>query len=340
MEFIPHANQFAWNDLHATIITSTYSNPLSSSPEQPDTLTSDEKESPTAPSFGSLAKRIRSRTTDLLAIAVILVGGFAVGSQVSRLWDDEPNPVPTGKTTGRPTLFDSNEPVELDFGNSPFSIQRTAFAGTREDASVELVAKCGRAAESATGPAHAMTPGERRLLQTLAKAEPVAEHDGRKLYRINGPIIMASVTGRVATNGDSKRAVAETRVICWGLAFPVGEKRWIMYVFTPRREGRSAGNSMEIPLPESATPVLTIRGGYGLTRSFRSTESVDAVRTYFEKWFQTNGWINRRTDSAKSTMIYEKSNNDGIHRVELRLNDQSRRATSGLLILTSHPKQQ
>lgn len=311
---------------------------MTTSNSQPETPAGDETKTPQSPSFGNLAKRIRSRTTDLLAIAVILVGGFAVGSQVSRLWEEEPNHVPASQTTGGPTLFDPNEPVELNFGQSPFSIQRASFNGAREDASVELVAKCREAAAAVSGPQHVISGGEQRLLQTLAKAKPVAENDGRKLYRINGPIIMASVTGPVATNKDSMRASAETRVICWGLAFPVAEKRWMTYVFTPRREGSSKTSTIDVPLPQSATPVLTIRGGRGMTRSFRSTESLSAIRAFYKKWFQANGWQSLRTDSAQSTMTCERSNGDVTHRVEIQLNNNGGRTASGLIMLTSRRK--
>ena len=312
---------------------------MTSSESHSETPAGDEKEAPQPPSFGNLAKRIRSRTTDLLAIAVILVGGFAVGSQVSRLWEEEPNPVPAGQTTAGPTLFDPNEPVELDFGDSPFSIQRAVFNGAREDASVELVAKCRKAAAAASGPKHAITAGERRLLRTLAKANPVAEQDGRKLYRINGPIIMASVTGRVAAGVDSKHADATTRVICWGLAFPIAEKRWMTYVFTPRSEAGATSRFVEIPLPPSATPVLTIRGGHGMTRSFRSTESADSVTAFFKNWLNANSWSRLRMDNSQSTLNFERFKNGTSFRIEIQINSIDGNTSSGMLILTSNSKQ-
>ncbi|MDB5391990.1 MAG: hypothetical protein JWM11_7636 [Planctomycetaceae bacterium] len=78
----------------------------------------------------SLARRISSRTTDLLAIAIVLVGSLALGRQVLEWWRAVAPPIlDGGPLAGLETdMGGDGQPVELEFADSPFRLIRQTLS--------------------------------------------------------------------------------------------------------------------------------------------------------------------------------------------------------------------
>jgi len=282
-------------------------------------------------SFGDIAKTIRSRTTDLLAIAVLLIGGVAVGSRVSGWWNaDEAgmsNPEQMAESTaGRfPSGFTGLEPFRLDFGNSRWSLRRSIFAGSRTEASAELLSRCRNVADDIGPPQMPLQAAERKLLARLADAEPVeTTPEGYRIYRADGPVMMASVTGPVTSRnaGRQKRtAKRRRRVLCWGLMFPAAEYRWVCYLFVPTGRHRNDHSPVAaIPLPPGARLMLAIRSAGGdLTQTYHTDQSPASVRMFYAEWSRRNGWNPVRASSNRNTFVFQKTTDNGRFRVEVNV---------------------
>lgn len=220
----------------------------------------DEKplESKPPPSFGDVATRIRSRTTDLLAIAVIAIGGITIGTRVSGWFNADESPPPTKavvNSVGGPGAAMGNESLTLDFGRLPVRMHRSNLKGDRKAAVDELLRRCRELGTSSQLPGPAASSAERRLLAKLAEQKPVEESsDGARLYRFDGPVTMASFTRpeKPRVHGAGADANSARRVVCWGLAYPAGERRWTVSIFTPTEQASAAGSLPQIPLPTNA----------------------------------------------------------------------------------------
>jgi hypothetical protein len=282
------------------------------------------------PSFGSLAKKIRGRTSDLLAIAIVVIGGLAVGSQVSRWWDKAGDPDgDTLKNVGTDAAgFGEREPLTLDFGNSPYSMIRNVAQGDRKTATQQLVDECLSTAKTARFPDHAPSPAENKLLARITTEKPLLQGDGWRLFRVDGPLTMVSVVREPTSRpGDANAA---PRVVCWGLAFPAGEQRWVLYRFVSAGGATQTGFAERIPLPASAAPLLTLRGGNSLWRTFRSAEPVDSLRAFYAGWFRENRWT-MTNSSGKWTAVFTK---DRL-RAEVRISAQGPRGCTGVVVVTN-----
>jgi hypothetical protein len=278
------------------------------------------------PSFARLAKKIRGRTSDLLAIAIVVAGGFAVGSQVSRWWD-KPEPVspqPPGDTAA---AFGESGPLTLDFGSSPYSMIRTVTEGNRKSATQQLVDDCRAIAATARFPAQPPSPAEVKLLARVKTEKPLLTGDRWRLFRVEGPLTMVSVIrDQPARPADAKAA---PRVVCWGLAFPAGEKRWVLYRFVSAAGEARSAFGVSVPLPDSATPLLTVRGRNNLWRTFRSTEPVESARAHYIGWFREHGWT-MTGSSGEWTATFTK---DDL-RADVQISAQGPRGCTGVVTVT------
>jgi len=283
------------------------------------------------PSFGRLANKIRGRTSDLLAIAIVVIGGLAVGSQVSRWWDneDDPNGSATRNVGDDAAGFGEREPLTLDFGNSPYSTIRSVTQGGRKTATQQLVDECRSAAKTAPFPAHPPSPAETKLLARVKTEKPLLRGEGWRLFRVEGPLTMVSVVRDQSPGVSKTPGVGSPRVVCWGLAFPAGEVRWVLYRFVSADGATHAGLTEWIPLPTSATPLLTLRGGNSLWRTFRSAEPVDSLRAFYAGWFRENGW-SMTNSSGEWTAVFTK---DEL-RAEVQIAAQGRRGCTGVVVVT------
>ena len=317
---------------------------------QHETTTADGSEERSAPSkttpptFGALAKRIRSRTTDLLAIAVIAVGAITVGTRVSAwLSDDEPAPPAQTSvdTVGGSAAGLGDEPLTLDFGGLPIRMHRRTVRGDRKAAVQEVLEQCRRLGTQAPAPPAAPSKAEQKLLARLADRKPVQElADGARLYRFDGPIAMVSLTRPVPPRAADAAATASHRVVCWGLAYPAGENQWTLSLFTPAGEVAAGHDLPVVPLPPAGRRILSIRGAQRGWRTFRSSQSIAEVRKYYESWFRKHGWKQQPQTSNQGgwTAVFTTQSPHPC-RAEVQVSEEQPGRITGVLFIGNTSKQ-
>src|SRR6516165_12131691 len=130
--------------------------------------------------FGEVARRMTSRTTDLIAIGIVVVASLTLGRQVLVWWHAAP---PDGRaaaaaTASKPVWDDPNQPMALEFGDFPLAMIRQIIVGDREAAMAAMVVRCAEAARQAGGPWREREEAEDQLLIRIQKLKPVAEEAG------------------------------------------------------------------------------------------------------------------------------------------------------------------
>jgi hypothetical protein len=220
----------------------------------------------TAADFSTIARKVTSRTTDLIAIGVVLVGGLSMGRQVIEWWQAEPPSVAMAGAGESANFLSSagESPVELEFGDYPLALRRQTVPGDRDAAIAALVTACRTSLE--TGHRANLPSGEAadRLLAHTASLTPVAESAGAwQIYRLEDRFSL--VLGVRLQHGAGGNETGETkRLARWGLAAPFNDTTWTLYLFQPPNSGgTSVAKTPEIPLPPEGRRLLALRGADG-----------------------------------------------------------------------------
>lgn len=278
----------------------------------------------------TLAKRISSRTTDLLAIAIVLVGSMALGRQVLSWWHEAPPAVlPPGILADLDTEWGAEDrPVELDFGTSPVRLIRQSVGSGGPVVALGVIQEaCQKALIDAVEPIHAPDPAELEMLRTVAKLQADVEQPGLwQIHRLGGnmvtligvrffpnrdqtgPVLKATENGHaMVENGASTTAGLIPRVICWGLTFPGrAPGSWITYTFIKKQRSESAdpqakstaqtasvgdAGSGLIPLPENCRrTVFVSEGAWNSLLGFQGVGNAAAWRRHFSNWLISQKW--------------------------------------------------
>src|SRR5688572_6551492 len=119
-----------------------------------------------------LSRRIVARTADILAIALLLIITLTMGREVVRWWQTEP-PRLSAAPKAVPAWGEGGQPVELEFGELPFTLTRQTFAGDRMAVRKLLAERCRMAVLSETQLPTAAKDQERALLEKLAALPPL-----------------------------------------------------------------------------------------------------------------------------------------------------------------------
>jgi len=169
--------------------------------------------------FRALAGRIRGLTTSLLAVAIVLALGLALGWQLAAWWREKP-PAAAGETqitaASMPTLG-----VDQEFLTESGLLKVEHQAGELNDAIAAMQARCRESVTSRRN----TTPGpnESRFVNQLLKEPPLELSPPLALYQPPGQSLMV-----VAINRDSQQIVG------WSIAVPSGEREWSLYHFRPK----------------------------------------------------------------------------------------------------------
>lgn len=351
--------------------------------EQKDAISEENASAELAPQqkdgggFGAVSRKIRSRTTDLLAIGIVLIGGLTVGSRVHSWWatDDVSAELENEQSvaaTGAMSAWGAdNIPVLMDFGDSPHSVQRTFFSGTAEAASAALVGQCRAVVKTAVKPVVIAGGAAEKMLSELVRHQPVEELAGDwRVYRFNGPFLLVAGTRNFAAESGAD----SFRLACWGMAFASGaskkqsaggkqsagqkqgEKRWTLFIFQPRGESVVAGSSglPVIALPANTKRLFSIRDEQGrswLTFRGESVEAGEAAfaswRLFYTGWFRREGWeIDRewRFSGSQLSAVFRKETKFAeeigvfVDRAELLFDDSSGGGLTATVIVTRFKK--
>jgi len=173
--------------------------------------------SPAAGGFGRLARRIVGWTANLLATALVLVAGLAVGRQVLEWWYESP-PEQAAMAGSEQLPPEMPDELRLWTARGPMSLERVV--GDQDAALATMRARC---AGLPIGPVEQpIGPGEQRFLEKLAKTTPVEQTNELDLYVPSGEVTMVVAVSR-----------GEPRIAAWSFALEAEPSRWTCYTFCP-----------------------------------------------------------------------------------------------------------
>jgi hypothetical protein len=273
-------------------------------------------------SLGDVARRISSRTTDFLAICIVLVASLTLGRQILHWWHAEP-PSPTAASDAEnpaPAWDDELQPLSLEFGDLPVALTRQVVIGDQKAAVEALVRHCQAAAEMAERPSHSPDETERRLLAKIGGLTPIAEEPGDwQVFVVDERFTLVAAVrrfpengagdspaggqaGRLHHNNDGSRETARgvVRLVCWGLAMPARENAWTLYLFRESPAGSASPAGLRnAPLPPGAQRNLSVRDERGgLVLGFSGSGSAQIWMKFYDDWFLRQGWSKTDTWST------------------------------------------
>ena len=325
---------------------------------------------PKPSSLGDVARRISSRTTDFVAICIVLVASLTLGRQVQHWWHAE-RPSPTAAVDAEfpgPAWDDELRPLSLEFGDLPLALTRQMVIGDQTAAVDALVRHCRAAAEAAECPGHEPDDAERRLLDKIAGLTAVESSDAEtgkdwQVYVIDERFTMVAAVRRFPDSGagvsppegqagrlHDKPATADranetarglVRLVCWGIAMPAGEKAWTLYLFRGSPVGSTSPSGLSnLPLPPGAQRNLSVRderGGQVL--GFSGSGSAQNWMTFYDDWFAGQGWSNPDRWSTGTETWSARFSKPGVPkagRVEIRFAADGKGDLTGILDVHCH----
>ncbi len=314
-------------------------------------------------SIGDVARRISSRTTDLVAISIVLVASLTLGRQVLHWWHAEPPPPASALTpeVAGPAWDDERKPVSLEFGDLTQSLTRQIVEGDQQAAIAALVRHCQAVALAAACPAAEPDAAERQLLERIAGLKPVdplsenstpAKMADWQVYVIDKRFTMVVAVKRFPDQrpesgqprgiGASKEtARGGMRLVCWGTAMPVGEAAWTLYLFRESPRGTSPSGPLDVPLPAGARRNLSLRDENGAALiGFSGRGSAKVWMKFYDDWCLHQGWSpteNKWSIGAQAwSASFRRQQDAAVHRVEIRLAADEQGELTGLIQMQSN----
>jgi hypothetical protein len=241
----------------------------------------------------SLARKITRRTTDLIVIGFIVIGGLTVAQRLLVWWKTDP-----AETLADPEIVFSRaalapwgagpQGVAIDLAGKPLTLLRRTFEGTHAEAAGFLRRECRETVAAGEVTLPELTPEETRLTETLRKHPPVeADPAGRwALHEIGAPLSMTLGVRRADAPGTVDR------VVCWGLLLPLAERSWSILQIMPRPTRGAEQVVDPLPLPAGVQPGLAVRdelGGQVVT--FSGVGPVDVWRRHFDQLATMRQWV-------------------------------------------------
>jgi hypothetical protein len=292
-----------------------------------------------------VARQISRRTTDLLAIAIVAVGGLTVGGRLSQWWSTEPEEVTSasrsaGSVSGSASPWGSGgAAVSFDLGDRPHLLRKQSVTGDRRQAAAALVDVCRHVVAGASAPQRKIDANERRLLTEVEQRAAAEEQKGTwKIYRLDEPLPLVVGTRHFSTEaaGDGRKSSAADawRVVCWGMAFPSEDRRWRLFAFHTPGE-RTSPQSVDVELPAGSRRIMSLRADSGEALvGFEGDGPPEAWIGFFDGWFRENGWrLSGRWESSGGgwTARYSPADDDRSSRVDVHFTQTGDAKWSGLL---------
>jgi hypothetical protein len=289
--------------------------------------------------FADIARRMTSRTTDLIAISIVAVASLTFGRQILEWWHAAPDSTPSAASHApliRPAWEDQLQPVALEFGDLPLSMTRQAMKGDGEAAVESLVRHCERAASAARSPWRERDAAEDQLLARTAGLEPAAQEPSVwQVYVVDMQFPMVAGVRQFAS-GPTEAARDVPRLVCWGMAMPAGQKAWNLYVFQAALQGNPVPAGLtDVPLPPDGSRNLSLRDERGGTLvGFSGRGSPPEWMKFYDEWFAGRGWSSGdgwMTGGGSWSARFQKPGTPGAGRVEVQFADAGNRELTGLL---------
>lgn len=244
--------------------------------------------------YAVIAQKLKSRTTDLLALAILAIGCLAIGAKVAQWWKQSPEDVnhPQLATPQTALWGQAGTPVTMEFGELKQALLRQVITGDAASAGEQLEQiAVGQLPKVSLAP-DPPSAGELKLLEelqnvTASRILPT----GESLYRIGEDLPMVIITRSFPDKSDEK-SPGGSRVVCWARAFPQDEDRWGVILFHPidRTSPSDAGEEI-IPLPMGSERIQSLSDAKGQSwTAFRGTGPIMQWQLHFDRAFQDRNW--------------------------------------------------
>jgi hypothetical protein len=224
----------------------------------------------------------------------------------------------------------------MEFGDAPLSLARQRVTGDREAAVKRLVEICRTTVRTARRPRHEPVPAETELLSRIAGKEPIAGEAGVWGVHSLDDRFSVVVGERTFVSEEAGDAVTSRRLVCWGMALPMGTDQWVLYTFVD-----SAGQSVasgwvpDLPLPSGARRNLALRDdrGGGVI-GFSGDGEPGAWREHFEARLGTQNWVSRNgwwVEGGTASAGFVKESRPEGGRIEIQFSGDVRGGMTGLI---------
>ena len=292
--------------------------------------TASPKENQKQTGFAAVARKISGRTTDLLAIAVIGFGIFAVSGRLSDWWNTPPDsalaqseivPEVVGSKVTWPEM---DIPVAMNLGDFPVRVERLMIQGDLSKlekivfSRLESVLSEGQAGSLPRTGKSKVARGATKLEGLLTKIDPVRQDaNAWQIYRLDEP----GTPGFSSMFIGTRRQEGRPRIVTWAMAMPWRQDDWKVFFFQPARDSQT---SVAIPPGAELTMSMQEPSGTELAafQAADASSSLEAWQTFYSRTLGRDGWRNTRDWSeqdSRSTTRFE----NGTLAVELILRTEN-----------------
>lgn len=285
-----------------------------------------------------LARTIANRTTDLIAIALILFVGLTMGRSVIEWWNTDPDELMSINPQEivdqmLPPDWESGLPVEILMGKSPVKMERLKLVGNRTESLTRMAELVYERSLKDNPSPHSPDSRERQLLASIRRNKPwKVAPDGTSVFVSDGPLaVLVGTRGtHSVTDGNAEKEtdVGTDRVVCWGLAFPSDAGQWTGYLFRPGSGPKQLhSNDWRDLLPDDTICTLSLATkegfallafeGSGTLIDFQSRLQDNLEEQHFEMtsdWHRTTAGVQGSFRGARTAVVQFRTASSGrIH---------------------------
>lgn len=301
---------------------------------------------PDPKSFRDLAQNITGWTSNFLATAIVIVIALVCGTQLVSYW----RPDTEFKAANSSALADAWPQLEacsLQFGDSPFQLERAQFLGDEAEVFAYLEQRCRDTLKQSPSPIGEMGQQEQRMIQRSANWTPIDAQPGQwrifrsqpvesdstiqaELFASQLPVVLG-IRDDCIRPSDTPQSDHSSRLVVWGLAIAGQEKAWTTFV------GHSTHQSQHDWFPDFArrTMAVTDKNGNSLT-GFSCNDHIQAIR-YYENLASDNAW--KVTGSQQTNGIWKArfrpENESSIAGIQVQLHLNHNGLTRGIVLVQS-----
>jgi len=296
--------------------------------------------------FSDAGKKVASRTTDLIAMAIVLIGTLIAAERLMKWWADDGSNASANQQLsairGLDPRWDINgTPVDIDLGELPFTLHRQYFQGDEESVIGAMSRICTEFADRVSSdalPPEKMLQSEQVLLKRLSSLKPILEADGKwRLYRAPGllPSVVV-VHPKSQLSEQQEHSLSNWSVSAWAFAYPFGKSSWLSFAFL-----KSASDTVGLPnlpsidLPRNTSRVLTVRAERaGSMMSFRAPMAATIWARQMSEIAEASGWkLITLKNKGTLTRQYQLKSDGRTLRMDFQVEDDSDGQCYGMLNL-------